>query len=148
MLSKQSMRVFKSILRIYFDLVKAFDVVPHEHLRRKVESFGNRGELLCWLQDWWNEKVQQTCINEHLPSWRNVTITSCIKAGCGPVTYSFFWSSSMILIQELKILFWSLLMTHKLVAKIRCHEDGERGTAGATLIIGCNGQTNGRWNSM
>ena len=37
---------------LYLDFSKAFDVVPHDKLIKKLEAMGIRGALLRWLKDW------------------------------------------------------------------------------------------------
>ena len=36
---------------IYFDFQKAFDMVPHKKLLSKINSFGIRGKLLRWIEN-------------------------------------------------------------------------------------------------
>ena len=35
---------------LYLDYCKAFDLVPHMHLSRKLKSYGLAGKILIWLR--------------------------------------------------------------------------------------------------
>ena len=45
---------------IYLDLKKAFDSVPHRRLLAKLDSYGIRGNVLLWLQDFLTNRTQKS----------------------------------------------------------------------------------------
>jgi hypothetical protein len=49
----------KKILGLFFDLQKAFDMVPHEDLLQKLELIGIRGLALDWFRSYITERIQK-----------------------------------------------------------------------------------------
>lgn len=49
---------------IYLDFSKAFDKVPHKRLTLKIESFGIGGNLLKWLSEFLDNRIQQVVIKD------------------------------------------------------------------------------------
>ena len=43
---------------IYLDLSKAFDIVPHKRLLKKLGPYGIQGEVLNWIKEWLSGRKQ------------------------------------------------------------------------------------------
>jgi hypothetical protein len=48
---------------IYFDFKKAFDMVPHKRLIAKLESYGVKGKLLKWIEEFLTGRQQCVIVN-------------------------------------------------------------------------------------
>ena len=48
---------------IYMDFMKAFDMVPHRRLLKKLECYGVHGKLLNWLKEFLNKRKQRVVVN-------------------------------------------------------------------------------------
>ena len=44
-------------------LLEAFDTVPHQRLLQKIDHYGIRGNLKCWIESWLTERSQTIVIN-------------------------------------------------------------------------------------
>ena len=42
---------------------KAFDTVPHKRLRKKLDHYGIRGQLIKWTESWLCERYQTVAVN-------------------------------------------------------------------------------------
>ena len=60
---RQALDEDKLVGSIMVDLSKAFDMVSHSILLRKLESYGVRGGELGWFANYLNERRQRVCIN-------------------------------------------------------------------------------------
>ena len=80
----------EQIESIYMDFQKAFDTVPHRRLLRKLQSYGIKGKLLRWLQDFLSNRQQKVKVNRSLSS--ATSILSGIPQGSvlGPMLFIFF----------------------------------------------------------
>jgi hypothetical protein len=47
----------------FLDLQKAFDTVPHQRLLRKTDSYGIKGKILKWIQDFLSNRTQHVVVN-------------------------------------------------------------------------------------
>ena len=47
----------------YLDFRKAFDIVPHKRLIKKLEGYGIKGILLEWFKNFLNGRQQRVVIN-------------------------------------------------------------------------------------
>ena len=47
-----------SIDIIYLDFRKAFDTVTHERLLQKLESYGIAGNIIAWIKQFLNDRMQ------------------------------------------------------------------------------------------
>ena len=57
---------------IFFDFLKAFDMVPHRKLLRKINSFGIRGKLLRWIENFLIGREQCVVVNGERSSYESV----------------------------------------------------------------------------
>ena len=75
---------------VYLDFRKAFDSVPHERLLKKVQSYGIRGNLLCWIRSFLTGRKQRVIVNGGESSW--MEILSGIPQGSvlGPFLFLLF----------------------------------------------------------
>ena len=60
---------------IYFDFKKAFDMVPHKRLLAKLESYGIKGKLLKWIEEFLTGRQQCVIVNGKKSS------TGCVTSG-------------------------------------------------------------------
>ena len=54
---------------MYLDFKKAFDIVPHMRLVKKLEGYGIKGSLLLWLKNFSKQRQQRVVINGNLLTW-------------------------------------------------------------------------------
>ena len=48
---------------IYLDFSKAFDTVPHHRLIGKLKAYGIKGNILKWIRDFLDGRIQQIMVN-------------------------------------------------------------------------------------
>ena len=48
---------------IYLDFSNAFDTVPHRRLIGKLEAYGIKGNILKWIRDFLDGRIQQIMVN-------------------------------------------------------------------------------------
>ena len=59
-------------LATFFDLKKAFDTVNHKILIKKLDKMGIKGDLLCLVENYLNNRYQKTICNNALSTTNNV----------------------------------------------------------------------------
>ena len=57
---------------IYMDFMKAFDMVPHRRLLKKLGCYGVHGKLLNWLKEFLNKRKQRVVVNGCKSEWKDV----------------------------------------------------------------------------
>lgn len=57
----------------FLDFAKAFDKVSHPHLFNKLQSYGIKGQLLEWLNNFLLGRKQRVVINGYESNWLEVT---------------------------------------------------------------------------
>ena len=62
----------KSLDVIYFDFAKAFDSVLHKRLLSKMHSYGIRGNILNWIEQFLSGRKQRVVLNGFKSPWSNV----------------------------------------------------------------------------
>ena len=58
---------------IYLDFCKAFDKDPHRRLLQKLYSYGIRGKLHLWVNEFLFDRKQRVIVNGSQSTWKNVT---------------------------------------------------------------------------
>ena len=57
---------------VFLDFAKAFGQVPREHLLKKLQAHGIRGNLLRWVSEWLTSRTQCVLLNGEVLSWIEV----------------------------------------------------------------------------
>ena len=65
---------------MYLNFKKAFDIVPHMRLVKKLEGYGIKGSLLLWLKNFLKQRQQRVVINGNLST--RTDVLSGIPQGC------------------------------------------------------------------
>ena len=63
----------KPLDAIYLDFAKAFDKVPHKRLLAKLESYGIKGDVRGWIEDFLSDRKQRVVVGEDKSRWSDVT---------------------------------------------------------------------------
>ena len=70
----------KAVDLVYLYSQKAFDKVPHERLRAKVNAQGIKGDAARWIRNWLARRRQRVCINQAHSDW--TPVMSGVPQGC------------------------------------------------------------------
>lgn len=54
---------------IYLDFAKAFDMVPHIRLMKKLEAHGIRHKVAKWIEAWLQNRKQRVCLDGVFSTW-------------------------------------------------------------------------------
>ena len=75
---------------VYVDFTKAFDLVSHYKLLRKLESYGIQGSLLSWLKSFLSDRFQCTKVGQSVSSWIPID-NDVIQGSClGPLLFLLY----------------------------------------------------------
>jgi hypothetical protein len=72
------------------DLSKAFDLVNHSVLLRKMSSYGVRGKEWKWFQDYLTGRRQRVCVGEEKSGWTNIMKGVPQGSILGPLLFTIY----------------------------------------------------------
>jgi methylaspartate ammonia-lyase len=75
---------------VFLDLKKAFDVVPHNILLKKLEKLGIRGVALRWFSSYLEGRSQRVEIDGQLSDVEAITISILQGSILGPILFLCF----------------------------------------------------------
>ncbi len=76
---------------VFLDLKKAFDVVPHSILLKKLEKLGITGTALAWFESYLSNRTQKVDINGHLSETALLDALSVFQGtSLGPILFLCF----------------------------------------------------------
>jgi len=80
----------KYCIGIFLDLKKAFDVVPHDILLKKLSKLGVNGTALNWFASYLSNRKQKVDINGNISSSKNLDISVLQGTILGPILFLCF----------------------------------------------------------
>ena len=87
----QALNENKYCVGVFLDLKKAFDVVPHNILLKKLEKMGITGTALAWFNSYLSNRTQKVEINGHLSDSTSLDALSVFQGtSLGPVLFLCF----------------------------------------------------------
>ena len=75
---------------LYLDFKKAFDSVPHKRLITKLESYGIRGRLLSWIENFLHNRKQRVFVGDQKSQWSDVKSGIPQGSVLGPILFAIF----------------------------------------------------------
>jgi methylaspartate ammonia-lyase len=87
----QALNENKYCVGVFLDLKKAFDVVPHSILLKKLEKLGITGTALAWFESYLSNRTQKVDINGHLSETALLDALSVFQGtSLGPILFLCF----------------------------------------------------------
>ena len=75
---------------LYLDFRKAFDTVPHRRLLEKLKSYGIRGRLFRWLENFLQGRKQRVVVGDQMSDWSEVKSGIPQGSVLGPILFAIF----------------------------------------------------------
>jgi len=86
-----------AIVYIDFSRPKAFDVVSHTKLFARLHSYGVRGPVLQWIQNFLSKQTHQTKVKTHLSDTAWLISGVVQGSGIGPLLFLIYIQMSLLL---------------------------------------------------
>ena len=80
----------KLVGAVMVDLSKAFDMINHSILLRKMDSYGVRGKELRWFQDYLTGRRQRVCVGDEKSEWTNIRRGVPQGSILGPLLFTMY----------------------------------------------------------
>ncbi|KAF2349578.1 Reverse transcriptase domain [Trinorchestia longiramus] len=80
----------KAVDRVYLDVQKAFDKVPHERLMAKVEAHGIRGCYSRWMRNWLTGHNDRVMIHDQTSDLTHITSGVPQKSVLSPLLFIIY----------------------------------------------------------
>ena len=87
----------KIVVGVYLDLRKAFDTVPHTILLDKLHRMGIRGNLLCLIKNYLEDRAQFVNYNDHSSRTQPINIGVPQGSILGPLFFICFMNDFLIM---------------------------------------------------
>jgi len=108
---------------IYLDFQKAFDTVPHCRLKNKLNSYGIRGNVLKWIEEFLNDRVQSVRIGNTLSEKSKVISGIPQGSVLGPILFLIYINDLPDIVKSSVKLFAD---DTKLYAEVMSSNDSEK----------------------
>ena len=89
----------------YLDFQKAFDMVPHRRLERKLSAYGIRGQILNWICDFLRDQSQQVLVGSSHSSEQSISSGVPQGSVLGPTLFILYVNELPSLVRSNMLLF-------------------------------------------